>query len=91
MLDGGIDVIVDLSSRYVTATIRSLAEALGIPHVASVDPAVYEWNQQQEYRTSVNVEPPASTMLLTIRDIVSQENLTNVGIIYDETFGKLYC
>jgi len=43
-----------------------------------------------QYNTSVNILPPAGVMLGAIRDIVSQENLTKVGIIYDDTFGKLY-
>ena len=32
--------------------------------------------------------PPSGVMLQAIRDIVSQENLTKVGIIYDQTFGE---
>lgn len=40
------------------------------------------------YNTSVNMHPPSSVMLHSIRDIVSQENLTNVGIIYDSSFGE---
>ncbi|KAK2171502.1 hypothetical protein NP493_1059g00000 [Ridgeia piscesae] len=66
-------------------TIRSLAEAMGITHVAGVDPSYYEMNTMQ-YNTSVNILPPAGVMLGAIRDIVSQENLTKVGIIYDDTF-----
>ena len=59
---------------------------MGITHVSAVDPSYV--NDGREYNTTVNIEPPASYMLLSIRDIVSQENLTNVGIIYDETFGR---
>ncbi|KAI0214627.1 hypothetical protein LSAT2_000272 [Lamellibrachia satsuma] len=86
-LKTGVSVIVDFSSPYVTMTIRSLAEAMGITHVASVDPSYYEMNTMQ-YNTSVNFLPPSGVMLGAIRDIVSQENLTKVGIIYDQTFGK---
>ena len=68
-------------------TIRSLAEAMGITHIAAVDPSYYESDTRQ-FNTSVNMEPPASIMLQAVRDIVSQENLTNVGIIYDQTFGE---
>lgn len=85
--EDGIDLILDFSARRVTSTMRSLAASMGIPHVASVDPSFYD-ESQTIYRTSVNFVPPSSIMLQSIRDIVSQENLTNIGIIYDETFSK---
>jgi len=46
-LKSGVSVIVDFSSPYVTMTIRSLAEAMGITHVAGVDPSYYEMNTMQ--------------------------------------------
>ena len=57
--------------------------------MAAVDPSYYE-SDEREFETSVNFVPPSSTMLLSIRDIVKQENLTNVGIIYDQSFSKYY-
>ena len=68
---------------------RSLSQALGIAHVASVDASYYE-RDVRDYNTSVNVLPPESVMLQSVRDIVRTENLTNVGIIYDHTFSKNY-
>ncbi len=59
---------------------------MGIAHVSSVDPSFEK--DLSEYNVSANLQPPSSGMLQSIRDIVSQENLTNVGIIYDDTFGK---
>ena len=85
--NGGMDIIVDISSQYVTNTIRSMAEAMGIPHIASVDPSFYELDTRL-FNTSVNTVPPESVLLHSIRDIVSHENLTNVAIIYDDTFSK---
>ena len=40
---------------------------------------------------NIEITPPGTVMLQVIRDIVSKENLTNVGIIYDSTFGKNVC
>ena len=83
----GVAAILDFSSRYVAMTMRSLAEALGITHIAAVDPSYFE-SDGRPFNTSINIEPPATVMLLAIRDIVRQENLTNVGILYDQTFSK---
>ena len=79
-------MIVDLSSRHVTDSIRSLADGMGIVHVGAVDPSFYEYSTKP-FNVSVNFDPPESVMLFSIREIVSKENLTNVGIIYDTTFG----
>lgn len=87
LLPGGVDLILDLSTRYVFTTIRSLAGSMGIPHIGAVDSSFYELISQ-EVNVSLNFEPPSSTMLLAIREIVNKEGLSNVGIIYDETFGK---
>ena len=86
-LQAGVDVMVDLTSRYVTLTLRSLSQALGIAHVASVDASYYE-RDDTDYNTSLNFLPPENVMIQSIRDIVRNENLTNVGIIYDHTFSK---
>ncbi len=84
----GITVIVDSSSRYVTVGMRSLAEGMGIPHVSMVDPSFETDSTMSITNVSVNIRPPVSTIINSIRDIVSNENLTNVGIIYDNTFSK---
>ena len=85
-IGGGVSLIVDLSSRFVSATVRSLADAMGITHLASVDRSHYDATTTSN--TSVNVVPPSSVMLGVIRDVVLRENLTNVGIIYDHTFSE---
>ena len=86
-LSSGVSIMLDVTSRYVTLTMRSLSDALGIAHVASVDPSFYE-RDERTYNTSLNILPPSDVMLLCIRAIVKDENLTNVGIVYDDSFGK---
>ena len=81
----GASLILDLSSRHVSATLRSMADGMGIAHVSAVDPSFEE--PGHVYNTSVNFRPPSSAILTAIRDSVRQENLTNVGIFYDHTFG----
>ena len=85
-MEEGASAILDLSSRYVTAVMRSLSEAMGIFHLSAVDPS-YE-PSDRSFNLSVNIRPPASVMLQLVRDVVSTENLTNVGIIYDSSFGE---
>ena len=80
-------MILDLTSRYVTLTMRSLAEAVGITHMSCMDPSYYE-RDTSTYNLSINFIPPTSVMLEAIRDIVTKEKLTNIGIIYDKHFGK---
>ena len=65
-----------------------MSESMGIAHVSALDPSFEE--DSQNYNTSVNMHPASSVMLQSIRDIVSQENLTNVGIIYDNSFGEYF-
>ena len=85
LLKPGASLIVDLSSRYVTKSVRCVADMLGVAHVSAVDPSFEDIDRK--YNTSANFRPPAYAMLQAIRDSVSQENLTNVGIIYDGSFG----
>lgn len=57
---------------------------LGVAHLSAVDPSLED--PDRKHNTSLNFRPPSWLMLQAIRDAVSQENLTNVGIIYDDTF-----
>ena len=90
----GIAAIVDMSSRHVTAAMRSLSDAMGIGHVSGLDLS-YE-STSREYNLSANVRAPAGRLLQSIRDIVQmEENITSAAIIYDMSFGRqtntLYC
>ena len=79
-------MLLDMTSKYITKLLRTMSESMGVAHVSALDPSFEE--DSSNYNTSVNMHPPSSVMLQSIRDIVSQENLTNVGIIYDNTFGE---
>ena len=85
-LKRGVSLVIDLSSLYVTKAVRCVTDMLGVAHVSAVDPSFEDAYSRSN--TSVNVRPPASVLLQAIRDSVAQENLTNVGIIYDRTFSE---
>ena len=87
-LEGGMVAMVDMTSRRVVPLLRSLASSAGIAYVSMVDSSYYRdtWGDEE---LNWWVEPTSVQMLHVVADIVRQEELNNVALVYDHTFGQL--
>ena len=61
-----------------------MAERTDLPLVTMVTNS----HDQKKAPGSIKILAPNYAMTKIVRDIVNWENLTNVGIFYDETFGE---
>ncbi|KAK6185015.1 hypothetical protein SNE40_007344 [Patella caerulea] len=84
-LEDGIIALVDMTSPNVASTLSSFASTLGISYVSVVDNSYYRY-RPVDPSLNYNVEPTATEMLRVIADIVRDDELNNVAIVYDETF-----
>ncbi len=60
-IQGGVSVLLDMTSKFITRFLRTMSESMGIAHVSALDPSFEE--DLPEYNTSVNMQPPSSLML----------------------------
>lgn len=74
-------------------TVKSFTSALGIPTVSGSygqQGDLRQWRnlQQNEEEYLVQISPPGDLLPEIIRTLVSNQNITNAAIIFDDTFGK---
>ncbi|XP_076060298.1 ionotropic receptor 25a [Oratosquilla oratoria] len=98
MLDAAVDdgesphIILDSTTiGLMSETIKSFARTLALPtFTVSYGQAgdIREWRDlsEEEEKYLVQLMPPGDIMVQAIRDIVRTQNITNAGIIYDDTF-----
>lgn len=77
-----------MTSRHVTYSLGSLANQLGLLHITSLDPTFQRDVTEQEL--TLNFHPPELVAMESVRAIVEESNLSDVAIVYDETFGELF-
>ena len=86
-LQEGMVALVDMTSRPVAPLLRSLAGNAGIAYISMVDNSYYR-NTWGDEALHWRVQPTAVQMLHVVADIVRKENLNNVALVYDDTFGE---
>lgn len=85
-LRDGVVAVVDMTSPRDAQQLRWLSGAAGLAYISVVDDSYFRDSQEHE-RLHARVEPTAVQMLKIVTDIVIQENLNNVALVYDDTFG----
>lgn len=83
----GALVLLDASTPSVGPLIRSFARANGIVVMGMTDD-VQLLPVDEAYQNFLYVEPPGTAMLRIVADMVRLDNLTNVAVLYDDTFSK---
>ncbi|CAL4099885.1 unnamed protein product, partial [Meganyctiphanes norvegica] len=98
MLDKGIDgsapphIVLDgTTTGIMSETIKSFTKAMALPSFAASygqDGDIREWRDLSETEQDflVQIMPPGDIMVQAVRDIVKANNITNAGIIFDDTF-----
>ncbi|PVD29826.1 hypothetical protein C0Q70_09083 [Pomacea canaliculata] len=84
-LRDGVVAVVDMTSPRNAQQLRWLSGVAGLAYISVVDDS-YFGNSQEHERLHARVEPTAVQMLKIVTDIVIQENLNNVALVYDDTF-----
>ena len=79
--------MVDMTSQRVAPMLRALAGSAGLAYVSMVDNSYYRetWGDEE---LTWRVQPAAVQMLHVVADIVRREDLNNVALVYDDTFGQ---
>ncbi|WAR22346.1 IR25A-like protein, partial [Mya arenaria] len=81
----GALVLLDASSPSVGPLLRSFARANGLVVITLIDEALLLPVDTADERF-IQIEPPGTAMLRIVADIVRFDNLTNVAILYDDSF-----
>nr|AAM47017.1 ionotropic glutamate receptor subunit [Homarus americanus] len=98
LMDEAIDagkpphIVLDATTTgMISETIKSFTRALTLPTFSASygqEGDIREWRKltpsEEEYL--VQLMPPGDIIVQSIRDIVRTQNITNAGIIYDDTF-----
>ncbi|KAL4231608.1 hypothetical protein ACF0H5_009188 [Mactra antiquata] len=88
-MNDGISVIIDSGPLALSPILRSFARAQGIVLMSMVD-EVYTNLTDVPDEPFISIQPPGTAMLNIISDIVQYYNLTNVAILYDDSFMLRY-
>ncbi|XP_045585173.2 ionotropic receptor 25a isoform X1 [Procambarus clarkii] len=98
LMDGAITaskpphIILDMTTTGMMAeTAKSFTRALALPTFSASygqEGDIREWRTltSNESKYLVQLMPPGDIIVQAIRDIVRTQNITNAGIIYDDTF-----
>ncbi|XP_071516701.1 ionotropic receptor 25a isoform X2 [Panulirus ornatus] len=98
MVDAAIDageaphIVLDATNTgMISETVKSFTKALALPTFAASygqEGDIREWRDltEEEEKFLVQLMPPGDIIVQAIRDIVRTQNITNAGIIYDDTF-----
>lgn len=83
----GASVLLDISSPSVGPLLRSFARARGLVFMTIMDESLVLPPDAAD-SFYIKIEPPGAVMLESIADIVKAYNLTNIAILYDNSFSK---
>ncbi|XP_063599999.1 ionotropic receptor 25a-like, partial [Penaeus indicus] len=98
LVDAAIDasepphIVLDATTAGIMSeTVKSFTRALALPTFSASygqDGDLREWRDltSDEENYLVQLMPPGDIIVQAIRDIVRTQNISNAGIIYDETF-----
>ncbi|KAF2353180.1 Receptor ligand binding region [Trinorchestia longiramus] len=98
MYDAAVDasapphVVLDATrSGVVSDTVKTFTRALALPTFSASfgqENDIREWRDLtvSEEQYLVQLMPPADILVQAVRDIVSSQNITNAGVIFDDTF-----
>ena len=99
MIDEGTppDLVLDFTFGGMTSEVmKSLSLSLGLPSVTSTMGEagdIIEWeslNESQE-KYLIQVRSPSDLFQYIVRDLADLTNITNAAILFDDSFGKIYC
>ena len=85
---------MDLTSPQVASKIRELASNMGITYVSFLGKWVYHTNPNtqlngwNDFNTTWFIQPITVQLLQLLSDIVNEEKLQNVVLVYDNSVGK---
>ncbi|XP_050723400.1 ionotropic receptor 25a-like [Eriocheir sinensis] len=97
-LDAAIDagkaphIVIDATTTgLLSETAKSITRALALPTFSASygqEGDIREWRDltAEEEKYLVQAMPPGDILVMAVRDIVETQNITNAGIIYDNTF-----
>lgn len=86
-MNKGLTVIIDIAPPTLGPVLRSFARAQGLVLLTMADEAYVNLSDIPD-DTYIRVQPPGTAMLNIIADIVDYDNLTNVAILYDDSFSE---
>ncbi|XP_053406688.1 ionotropic receptor 25a-like [Mercenaria mercenaria] len=81
----GASILLDVSSPTVGPLLRSFARAHGLVFMTIMDESLVLPSDMDD-AFFIQIQPPGSVMLKIIADIIAFDNLTNIAILYDNSF-----